>query len=384
MNRLPAFGLLALSALLLGACTRPDLVPAPVRAVRTEVVALTSAQPSHEFAAEIRARTESRLGFRVSGKLLRRSVEVGQTVRAGQLLAELDADDLKLGQEAAAAALRGAQVQVDQSEAELRRFRELREKGFISAAELERRESTVRAAQAQLEQARALAEVQRNQATHGRLLAPAAGVITAVEVEPGAVLAAGTPVLRLAQDGPRDAVFAVPEDAAAATRALIGRSSALRVRLWGSAAATPATVREVAAAADPTTRTFLVKADTGRSDLQLGRTAVVQVDQPVVAGVVRLPLAAVSNQQGRTVVWLVDPAAMTVRTQPVVVAGADGNAALIAHGLEAGQRVVTAGVHVLAPGQKVRLYVDPAQPAGLPPTATVPTAPVPAATSVPR
>jgi len=365
MPRATAFLLPMLAATVLAACSKPEPVPEPVRAVRTVTVGTGSAQGTLEYAAEIRARTESRLGFRVGGKMTRRWVEVGQTVRAGQLLAELDPEDLKLSEQAAAAALRAAQVQAEQAAADFRRFGELQQQGFISAAELERRESALKAAQAQLEQARAQAGAQGNLASYSRLLAGADGVVTAVEAEPGAVLAAGAPVLRLAHAGPRDAVFAVPEDSAAVARALLGRPGAIRVRLWGQSEALPATVREVAAAADPATRTFLVKADLGAAAVQLGQTAVVQVAQPAQDGVVRLPLPALMAHQGGTAVWVVDPASMTVRAQPVVVAGADGNTALVAQGLQPGQQVVTAGVHVLTPGQKVRFF-DAAPPAASP------------------
>jgi RND family efflux transporter MFP subunit len=170
------------------------------------------------------------------------------------------------------------------------------------------------------------------------------------------VLSAGTPVLRLAHDGPRDVVFSVPEDAALGIRALLGRRDALRVRPWGQAATLPATVREVAAAADPATRTFLVRADLGAAPVQLGQTLTVQLDLPRREAAARLPLTAVMRQQGQTAVWVLDPASMTVKVQPIVVAGADGNSVMVASGLQSGQRVVTAGVHTLTPGQKVKLY----------------------------
>jgi membrane fusion protein, multidrug efflux system len=174
------------------------------------------------------------------------------------------------------------------------------------------------------------------------------------------VLAAGAPVVRIAHDGARDAVFAVPEDSAARVRLLLGKPAAVKVKPWGAAAAVPATVREVAAAADPTTRTFLVKADIGSAALQLGQTVSVVIDLPRQQGVTRLPLAAVMQRQGQNAVWLVDKASMTVRAQPVTVAGADGNNLVISAGLSPGQTVVTAGVHVLTPGQKVKLYEPPA------------------------
>jgi RND family efflux transporter MFP subunit len=359
-SRSRAAGAVLLVAAGLAACSRQAPAPEPVRAVRTMTVSAESAGGVHEYAAEVRARTESRLGFRVGGKMVSRSAEVGQRVRAGQVLAQLDAADLKLGQEAAAAASRAAQTQYDLAAAEFKRYQDLRAQGFISSLELDRREATLKAQKAQLEQAQAQARVQGNQAGYAALVATAAGVITATEAEAGAVLAAGTPVLRLAHDGPRDVVFAVPEDGAAAVRSKIGRAGALKVRPWGASTSMPATVREVAAAADPVTRTFLVKADVGKADLQLGQTVTVLADLPRIEGIARLPLTAIFQQQGQTAVWLLDAASMTVKLQPVVVAGADGNTVIVGAGLQPGQQVVTAGVHVLTPGQKVKRYAGAA------------------------
>lgn len=373
---IPIVGL-ALSATLAG-CSRQEPAPEPIRAVKTMVVKTESAGGHQEFAAEVRARVESRLAFRVPGKLVDRSAEVGQRVRAGQVLAQIDAADLRLAQEAAAAGTRAAEVQWAQTAADYKRFAELHAQGFISAAELERRDSALKAARAQLEQARAQADVQRNQAAYSALVATVAGVITAVDAEVGAVLAAGTPVLRLAHDGPRDVVFAVPEDAVGPMRALLGRTGAIQVRPWGEARTLPATLREVAAAADPATRTFLVKADVGPAPLQLGQTATALIELPVRAGVTKLPISAVTQQQGRTSVWLVDPQTMTVQVQPVVVGGAEGNSVVIASGLSPGQTVVTAGVHVLTPGQKVKFFPAPAAPS-LPASVAPPTPPVAAA-----
>ena len=357
--RLGLVGLFALSMLV--ACSKTEPRPEPVRTVRTAVVALSEAGGTLEYAAEIRARTETRLGFRVAGKLQSRSAEVGQRVKAGDVLARLDPSDLGLAQEAARAAVQAAQVQHDLALADFRRFKDLRDQGFISGAELDRREATLKAAAAQLEQARAQAAVQGNQAAYATLAAHAPGVVVGVEAEPGTVLAAGTPVVRLALDGPRDVVFAVPEDAVAAVRALQGRADALRVRLWAGGADQPATVREVAAAADPVTRTFQVKADLGAAQPpQLGQTATVLIHQPAGSGVLRLPLTALHEQQGRSAVWVVDPASSAARLRAVTIASAQGNEVVIDSGLQPGERVVTAGVHVLTEGQVVRLQGAPA------------------------
>ncbi|HVK32588.1 MAG TPA: efflux RND transporter periplasmic adaptor subunit, partial [Burkholderiaceae bacterium] len=341
------------------ACSRPAPPPEPVRAVRTLTVGAQAGGWSIDYAADVRARTESRLSFRVPGLMVRRTVDVGDAVKPGQVLASLDPQDLRLGQDAARSALQAARVNADQAAADFKRFKDLRAQGFISEADLERRESAFKAAQAQWEQAQAQAGVQSNQAGYGNLVAAVPGIVTAVEAEPGAVLAAGAAVLRLAHDGPRDVVFAVPEQHATSMRALLGKAGALQVKLWGSDASVPATVREVAAAADAVTRTFTVKADVGRVPVRLGQTATVSMAVPPVAGSFRLPLAAVFEQQGRSNVWLLDKATMTVRAQPIMVAGAEGNMVLVGGGLAAGQTVVSAGAHTLTPGQKVALYGAP-------------------------
>lgn len=348
------------AAVLLGACSKPEPSTEPVRAVRTMEVPTGTSQMQHEYPAEVKARVESRLAFRVGGKLVKRLVEVGDAVKPGQTLARLDPQDLQLGQDAARAALAAAKATLDIQEAEFRRYKELREQGFIGSLELERRESTLKAARAQADQAKAQAAVQGHQAQYAELTADAAGVVLGVDVEPGAVVAAGTTVLRVAQDGPRDVVFSVPEDRAARLRAAMARKDALAVRLTGAQGQmVKAQIREIGAAADPTTRTFLVKADIGAAPIRLGQTATVLVDEPAIAGVIRLPLAAVFEHQGKSTVWLLDRQALTVSAVPIEVAGADGNLVVVASGIKAGQTIVTAGVHTLSPGQKVRLYTEP-------------------------
>ena len=359
MKRILIASLLPLVLGTLGGCSPPRPPEEPVRAVRTITLASTTVGGGYEYAAEVRARTESRLGFRVGGKLLSRSANLGDAVRAGQVLAQLDPGDLKLSQEAAQAALGAAKASYEFSEAEFKRYKELREQGFISGLELERRETALTAARAQYEQARAQASVQGNQTRYTTLTADTSGVITGVDAEPGAVVAPGASVVRLAHDGPRDVVFSVPEDRVAELRALAGKAGTVKVHLWNDGQVPIAgTVREVAAAADSVTRTFIVKADLGRADVRLGQTASVRIEMPRVAGQIKLPLAAVFEANGAPAVWVVDRASMTVQQQNVSVAGAEGNDVVLAAGLAPGQTVVVAGVHTLSPGQKVKLYAE--------------------------
>lgn len=345
------------ATLLLSACSRPAPPEEPVRAVRLLTVGVDSIQTGHEFAGDVRARVESRLGFRVAGKLVRRQAELGQRVKAGQVLAQIDAQDYRLAADAARAQVAAAQTNRDLALADFNRFKALKDQNFISGAELERRDTTLKAAQAQLEQAQSQLASQGNQAGYTTLVADVAGVITAVEAEPGQVLAAGTPVLRLAQDGARDVVFAVPEDK---VRAMVVGST-VKVRSWSQDTVLPGTVREVAASADPVTRTFTVKVAVDAAQAPpLGTTVYVQPAALSLAGTpaIKLPTSALRKDGDATAVWVLDEATMTVRSQPVQIAAADGNAAVVAGGLTPGMRVVSAGVHVLSPGQKVTVFKE--------------------------
>ena len=356
----------ALLVALLAACGKAPPPEEPVRAVKLVTVGETAYEAGHEYAAEVRARVESRLGFRVAGKIVRRAVEPGQRVQAGQLLAQLDARDYQLAAEAARAQVASATTQRDLAAADLKRFQSLRDQGFISGAEMERRSAQLKAAQATLDQARAQQSSQGNQAAYTQLLADAGGVVTGVDAEVGQVVAAGTPVVRLAQDGPRDVVFAVPEDRVAAVR--VGQP--VTVRAWASDGQWHGSVREVAAAADPVTRTYAVKVALAGEAPPLGATVTVVPQQSGAQGaaVIKLPTSALRREGAGTAVWVFDEASSSVRSQPVQVAGADGNEAVIADGLTPGMRVVASGVHVLAPGQKVSVYQSktataPAKPA---------------------
>lgn len=359
LSRRPlTLGLSLLAAALLAACSPPPVAEEPVRAVKVMTVGAAAFESTHEFAAEVRPRVESRLGFRVAGKLVSRSVEVGQRVKAGQVLAQLDPQDYRLAADAARAQVAAAQTQRDLAAADYKRFKDLRDQNFISTAELERRDTTLKAAQAQLEQAQAQLTAQGNQASYTRLVADAAGVVTGLDAEVGQVVAAGTPVVRLAQDGVRDVVFAVPEDKVALLR--VGQE--LPVRVWASQNGLKGRIREIAASADPVTRTFSVKLalEGVVSDMPaLGST--VYVTQPGAAPatqVIKLPTTALRQEGKGTAVWVLDTASMTVKSQAVTVATADGNEAVIAAGLAPGVQVVTAGVHVLTPGQKVMVFKE--------------------------
>ncbi len=360
MNKYALTSWILLGALL-AACSKPDPAPEPVRAVKLLRLEPHSQGFAAEYAGEVRARVESRLGFRVGGKLVQRPAQLGQRVAAGQLLAQLDAQDLGLASEAAQAQIAAAQTQRDLAAADLKRFSDLKAQGFVSGAEIERRQAALDAAEASLRQAKAQAAVQGNQASYARLLADAPGVIVGTDAEVGQVVAAGTPVVRLARDGERDVVISVPEDRIAQVQ--VGQKAS--VQGWSSGAATAqaldALVREVAASADPLTRTFVVKlALPSTASLPLGATVTVRLEgastQTTPAGL-QLPTTAIWHATGGsptdTAVWVFDPATSTVAMRQVQVSAQQGQTVQVLSGLKAGEEVVATGVHVLTPGEKV-------------------------------
>jgi RND family efflux transporter MFP subunit len=291
----------------------------------------------------------------VAGKLVQRPVEVGQSVRAGQVLALLDPQDLGIALQAAEAQVLVAQTQRDQAALDLQRTESLLAQGFVSDAERDRRRSALQAAEAQLKQAQAQARLQGNQAAHARLLADHDGVVVAVEAEPGQVLSAGMPVLRLAHEGPREAVFALPED----QLSVVQPGLSVQIAMWAQPQQQwTGLVREVAASADPLTRTYQVRvALPANARPPLGATATVTVGQGSTSdartAVWRLPLAAVWQKDQGSAVWVHDQAAGVVRARTVQVIGLEDNQVLVGSGLQAGEAVVTAGVHVLTEGQAV-------------------------------
>jgi RND family efflux transporter MFP subunit len=347
--------LVLLACLLLQACSKPVPAEEPVRAVKVLTVGLDAMQSGAEYAGEVRSRVESRLGFRVGGKLLRRHVEMGQHVNAGQLLAQLDPQDFKLAADGARAQLAAATTNRDLALADAKRYKDLREQNFISAAELERRDSALKAAQAQVDQAQAQLAALGNQTAYANLVADVAGVVTSVDAEPGQVLAAGTPILRIAQDGPRDVVFAVPEDKVGKLKV----GSQVLVQAWAEKKSASAIVREVAASADPVTRTFTVKVGlNGPETWPLGSTVTIAPKALDRSGpsVIKLPTSALQHDGEKAAVWVLEKATMTVRLQPIAITTADGNEVVVSQGLEPGMQVVSVGVHVLNPGQKVTIY----------------------------
>jgi len=345
---LPAFWFICV---LLTACSRPVERAEEIRPVRAMVVAEASSKSLIELAGEIQPRYESQLGFRVGGKLIARKVEVGSTVKRGQLLMQLDPLDLQLAQSQAKASVNSAESSLALAKADLDRYRELRQKNFVSQALLEAKEAGYKSSLAAFEQANAGLKVQANQSSYSNLYADADGVITALLVEVGQVVAPGMPVVKLARAGEKEVRVSIPEDQIA----VLGQVTDLAVKTWANPNVTiSGRLRELSPMADPATRTYTAKIAIPRagSEIRLGMTATVQFAVPTMAGI-RLPMTALVNSKEGNAVWVVENG--VVKLVPVQLASASGSEVVITQGLNGGQTVVTAGVNQLRAGQKVSL-----------------------------
>lgn len=344
---------LAGAALALAGCGKKSEPVPEVRPVRLLQLSQHAGKTTFEFSGDVRPRVESRLGFRVGGKIAARLVDVGAVVRKGQPLARLDATDLSLAEAGSRAQYEAARTDRDLAASDLKRYNDLFAKGFISAAEQHRRQATFDAAESRLRQAEAALRSQANQTAYAVLLADADGVVTAVDAEVGQVVTPGQPVIRVAQTAEKEVAIGLPEDQVDLLRGIAD----VTVRTWAEPGrAVPARVREIAAAADPVTRTYATRVSVPNppADIRLGMTAVVTFVRTGAAPAVRVPLTALLQEQGRNQVWVYDPAAGTVKPVQVTLGEPVGNEIEVRQGLAPGQTIVTAGVHLLKPGQKVR------------------------------
>jgi RND family efflux transporter MFP subunit len=353
MNRSAFRPLAAVASLIVLAGCQAETAPLARndRPVQVERVTLSTPDAAREFVGVVRARYETDLGFRVGGKIVSRLVNVGDRVHAGDIVAKLDPQDLKLQVQSAEAELGAATSNLAQATSDAARYATLKARGFAAIADFDRKQLAKDEAEGRLERARRSLDLARNQLDYAELKAGADGVITAALAEAGQVVAIGQAVARLAHRGEKEADVALPE-------AWLGdaRAALATVKLWSDPNRRfAAHLRELAPQADSATRTYAARftIDDADDTVALGMTATVMLTTAAQTNVVRLPLSAVLNRGAGPFVYVIDDTGALVQ-RLVTVASFTEAGAIVTAGLEAGERVVTLGVQKLVAGLKVR------------------------------
>ena len=321
------------------------------RPVLVQKVQFAPAAPARILVGTVRARVETDQGFRISGKVAERRVQAGDRVKKGQVVATLDPADLTLQRETAEAELAAAKASEKSSSAELMRVIELRAKGWSTEQALDRQRAALEEATGRRLRAERQLELARNAQSYAELLAEDDGIVVSTSVEPGQVLAAGQPVLRIAKDGLREALVAIPEQEMDDIRKARAEAS-----LWTDPGRSyPAKLRELSPAADPLTRTFQARftLESLPADAPLGMSVSLSVRPTEELRVARLPLAAILNEGKGTEVFVVE-ASGELKRKAVQISAYEARDALVSSGLADGDLVVVLGVHKLKPGLKVR------------------------------
>jgi len=343
---------LLLPLFLLAACDKPTVPPEPIRPVKTVVIGVEPGEPYLHLPGEVRPRHESPLAFRVGGKITECRVNLGDTIHRGETLAKLEPADYQLASQSGTAGIAEAQSALTLAEAELVRYRNLHEKGFVSAAILDQKQATAEAARARMVAMQSTHAEQTRQLGYTTLSADNDGVISAFDCNVGQVVNIGQPILRLAQAAEKEIEINLPESELQHFRTLQNFTinlNALPGKSYHGA------LRELAAAADPATRTYAARISVKNPDaaIQLGMSATIE-SQATGVQAINLPLSAVASPDKNSSVWKVDSAG-TVHATPISISGLQGNAVHIASGLSNGDIVVTAGANLLREGEKVRL-----------------------------
>lgn len=347
---------LATASMLLAGCSEPPVPPVAVRPVFVTTVSPTSSTQTRSFTSIIRARVESDLAFRTGGKVVERLVEIGDSVKAGQVLARLDPADYQLGVQAAADQVQAATVDAQQAASDEARFGRLLADGSVGTADHERQKARADAAAARLNQARRQLELARNREGHASLLAPFAGVITAIRFERGQVVPEGQPVLSLARDGDKEVVVDLPED-------WVGRARhfhAVAAPWTEPQARMHLALRELSPQASTAGRTYRARyattpeSRTQMSTLRLGSTVQLMLSSPTAGpATVALPVSALLKGSGPEGVWTLNALGSGLVFSPVKVVAIDGTTVQVT-GLTQGSRVVTVGAQKLDAGTVVR------------------------------
>lgn len=352
MNRIvPALTLSSIAAagLLMAGCSEPPAPPAVVKPVYVTTVGQTASTQTRSFTSVVRARVESDLAFRTGGKVIERPVEIGDRVKAGQVLARLDPADHRLAVQAASDQVQAATVDAQQAASDEARFRRLLADGSVGAADHERQKARADAAAARLDQARRQLELARNREGYANLVAPYAGVVTAIRFERGQVVPEGQPVVTLAREGDNEVVVDLPEDWVGRARGLTATAAP-----WTDPTASLRLVlRELspqAAAPGRTYRARYAAAAESRahvSALPLGSTMQLTLSAPQAGpATVSLPVSALLKGSGPAGVWVLNAKGSGLVFTPVQVVSVD-QASVQVTGLATGSRVVSVGAQKL-------------------------------------
>ena len=309
---------------------------------------------SRSFTGTVAARVQSDLGFRVSGKVLERFVDTGQTVKRGQPLLRIDPVDLKLAAHAQREAVTAARALAHQAIGDEARYRALLGTGAISASAYDQSKAAADSAKAQLSAAAAQAEVALNANRYSTLVADADGVVIEALAEPGQVVAAGQVVVRIAQAGRREAVIQLPET----LRPAVGSTG--QATLFGNEGdVVPATLRQLSDAADRLTRTFEARyvLEGALANTPLGTTVTIEIPDgsPSTHAGVQVPIGSLFDAGKGPGVWVINGQPAKVTWRAVAVQHLDDDGARITGQLKQGDRIVALGAHLLREGELVRV-----------------------------
>jgi multidrug efflux system membrane fusion protein len=323
-----------------------------IRPARVMEIAYQRRSQSLVLAGTVVPRIETNLGFRVAGKIVVRSVDVGTILKPGDLIAQLDPADYRLAVDNARAALASADADYARAKADHERYMALRGTNVFTAQTLEQRQSLAATAQARVEQAKSQLASAENNLAYTELRADSAGVVTAVQAEVGQVMAQGQGVVRVARTDELEIVVGVPEHRLKTVR----EAGAASFELWSDPGHRYAVrLRELSPSADPMTRTYPARYSVIEQPpfIGLGMTATLTFERPDAQSVAEVPLSAIFQRGTQPAVWIVDKDG-TVTLRPVTIARWRDETAAIASGVKDGEVIATAGVHKLEAGQKVK------------------------------
>jgi multidrug efflux system membrane fusion protein len=357
--------LIASLALTVAACQEEPVAEKVIRPVKAVVVHQNAGEVIRSFSGDIRAHTESSLGFRVAGKIVERGVDVGDRVAAGQPIARLDDTDLVLSQNSARAAVTSARTRLAVAKDALDRAARLQPKGYTPDAVVDQRRLEVDAAEAALQAAEAQARQAENAASYAVLKADRDGIVTAVQAEAGQVVAAGTPVVLVAESGDMEVALDVPEQDV--TQIAIGQDAELK--LWADPRiAAKGKVREIAGQASAGSRTYAVRVgiENPPAAMRLGMTATANLKLRAEKPHLPVPLSALTTVDGRKAVFVADRTTAKVAPRFIDTDGVSETHVKVVTGLQSGEVVVTGGVQFLTDGLQVKLPADLVQTASAP------------------